>query len=306
MVHVKFNPELLGTLKDKVVVLTGGATGIGRAAVIQFAEAGSKVVYGDLHNPPLPSSLPPSLTQNIQYQHCDTTSYASLLSLFAYAHTTFSRIDIVVANAGVGNPKSIFAPTADINEEPSLREIDVNLKGVIFTTRIGLFYLRKNGGEGGDMVLVSSIAGFKESEELPVYSASKHGVLGLMRGLHTEVVKEGVRINVICPWMTKTQMVKGIEDGWAKLKLPENTPEDVARSFLVCASAERSTDGTKHEGARSPFAGKILWIGGGEAYEIEDAIQELEPKWLGEENSRVLKIGQEFLASGGTSWNAEK
>lgn len=101
-------------------------------------------------------------------------------------------------------------------------------------------------------------------------------------------------------------MVKGIQDGWTALKLPENEPEDVARSFLLCASAERSTNGVRHEGARTPFAGKILWIAGGEAYEIEDAIQELEPKWLGEENSRVLKIGQEFLASGGVSWDVDR
>lgn len=55
-----------------------------------------------------------------------------------------------------------------------------------------------------------------------------------------------------------------------------------------------------------PFAGKILWIAGGEAYEIEDSIQALEPQWLGEENSRVLAKGQGYLASQGTSWDADK
>lgn len=55
-----------------------------------------------------------------------------------------------------------------------------------------------------------------------------------------------------------------------------------------------------------PFAGKILWIAGGQPYEIEDAIQDLEPQWLGEENSKVLAKGQAFLASGGTSWDADK
>jgi hypothetical protein len=55
-----------------------------------------------------------------------------------------------------------------------------------------------------------------------------------------------------------------------------------------------------------PFAGKILWISGGEAYEIEDAIQALEPQWLGEENSKILSKGQDYLASQGTSWDADK
>ena len=58
-----------------------------------------------------------------------------------------------------------------------------------------------------------------------------------------------------------------------------------------------------HAGAKLPFQGKILYVAGGESYEIEDAIQELEPKWLGEENSKVLAKGQEYLASAGTSWD---
>jgi hypothetical protein len=103
-----------------------------------------------------------------------------------------------------------------------------------------------------------------------------------------------------------TKLVKGIEVGWRELGLPENEPEDVARSIVLCASANRSEEGRTHVGTKMPFAGKILWIAGGEAYEIEDAIQGLEPQWLGEENSKVLAKGQDFLASQGTSWDADK
>jgi NAD(P)-dependent dehydrogenase (short-subunit alcohol dehydrogenase family) len=80
------------------------------------------------------------------------------------------------------------------------RHRDVNLKGALITARIGLAFLRRNGG--GDLILVSSIAGWKECTGLVAYTASKHGVIGIMRGLHLSAVKEGVRINVICPWMT--------------------------------------------------------------------------------------------------------
>lgn len=87
-----------------------------------------------------------------------------------------------------------------------MKEVDVNLSGAIFTARIGMHYLRKNkshnGKGGGDLVLVSSIAGFKECGGLAPYTASKHGVIGLMRGLHTTAIVEDIRINVICPWMT--------------------------------------------------------------------------------------------------------
>jgi hypothetical protein len=106
--------------------------------------------------------------------------------------------------------------------------------------------------------------------------------------------------------IVETRLVKGIEEGWRERGLPENDPEDVGRSIVLCATANRSQDGKTHPGAKMPFAGKILWIAGGEAYEIEDAIQNLEPQWLGEENSKVLARGQEYLSSMGTSWDAEK
>jgi hypothetical protein len=104
----------------------------------------------------------------------------------------------------------------------------------------------------------------------------------------------------------ETGMVRGIEKGWAELNLPANEPDDVAKSILLCATANRGLSGEKHEGAEMPFAGKIVWVAGGESYEIEDQIQRLEPEWLGKENSRVLKMGQDFLMDESTSWDASK
>jgi len=189
----------------------------------------------------------------------------------------------------------------------------VNLKGALFTARLGLGFLRKNGKGGGDIVLVSSIAGWKECTGLVAYTASKHGVVGIMRGLHLSAREEGVRVNVVSPWMTKTGMVRGIEKGWAELDLPANEPSDVARAIALCATANRGTThggpegkGERHPGAAMPFAGKMVWVSGGESFEIEDGIQRLEPQWLGEENSRVLKKGQDFLMEEGTSWDVER
>lgn len=111
----------------------------------------------------------------------------------------------MVANAGISIPQDPFLPSADIETELSTKEIDVNLKGVIFTARIGAHFLRLNGNGkegGGDLVLVSSIAGFKESTGLGVYTASKHGVLGLLRGVRVQLAREGIRVNAVCPWMT--------------------------------------------------------------------------------------------------------
>ncbi|KAJ5397840.1 15-hydroxyprostaglandin dehydrogenase [Penicillium cosmopolitanum] len=303
MTHIHFDPSLLESLNDKVVVLTGGATGIGRSCIQQLCENGAKVIFGDVAEAPS-REIECRLSPNAQFFKCDSANYSDQLNLFKTAFQKHGRVDIVIANAGIAIHKDPFDPNADINEAPSMKEVEVNTIGALFTARIGMHYLRRSGG--GDLVLVSSIAGFKECGGLVAYTASKHGVVGIMRGLHLTATPENIRVNVICPWMTKTRLVRGIEKGWYEKGLPANEPEDVARSILICATANRGQSGKTHGGARLPFAGKILWVAGGESYEIEDGIQSLEPKWLGDKNSQVLKQGQEYLASAGTSWDESK
>ncbi len=104
----------------------------------------------------------------------------------------------------------------------------------------------------------------------------------------------------------ETAMVAGIESGWRKLHLPENEPEDVAKSILICATANRGEGSNSHKDAKVPFAGKILFVAGGQSYEIEDRLQELEPEWLGKDNSKSLVVGQDFLMNGETSWDTDK
>ncbi|PVH75629.1 putative 15-hydroxyprostaglandin dehydrogenase [Cadophora sp. DSE1049] len=328
MAHIQINDSHFQTLQDKVVVLTGGANGIGRAAVRLFHHNGASIVFGDV-NDQLGLAVEKELNSpRAKFIHTDVTSYTSQLNLFRTAISLFGRIDIVVANAGISIPRDPFSfssldfsdDEAEIEKEFPTAEIDVNLKGCLFTARIGLFYLRKNrAARSKEGVLVSSIAGFKESTGLAVYTASKHGVLGLLRGVRVQAAREGVRCNAVCPWMTKTAMVAGIENGWRELQLPENEPGDVAKAILICATANRSLSisnnpnlnaepqsQTGHPGATLPFTGKILFVAGGQSYEIEDKMNELEPLWLGRENSGVLEKGQEFLMREGTSWDTGK
>ncbi|KAJ6134078.1 NAD(P)-binding protein [Penicillium sp. IBT 18751x] len=303
MTHLLLEPSLLQSLAGKVAVLTGGATGIGHSTVQQLCKYGAKVAFGDILEEPS-RQLESELSPNAHFVKCDASSYSDQLALFKSAHDKFGRVDIVIANAGISITKDVFDPAEDITQEPSMKEIDINTKGAIFSARIGMHYLRQAGG--GDLVLVSSIAGFKECGGLVTYTASKHGVIGVMRGLHLTATPQNIRVNVVCPWMTRTRMVLGIEKGWYERGLPVNEPEDVGRAILICATANRGTDGLTHQGARLPFAGKIVYVSGGESYEIEDALQKLEPNWLGEENSKVLEKGQEYLASDSTSWDESK
>lgn len=229
----------------------------------------------------------------------------------------------MAAVAGVANPKSIFDPDSDINEEPTMLEINVNTIGSLFTARIGMHYLRQNKN-GGDLVLMSSIIGFKETQDLVPYTTSKHGVVGIMRGLHLQAQKEGIRVNVVCPWVTSmsiqylgmksstankvagTRMIVGMQKGWIENGFPLNESEDVARQIVICATANRGNNGATHTGAKLPFSGKMIYVSGGEGYEIEDEHKALEPQWLGEENSRVLALGQEFMARPEFTWDPER
>lgn len=168
------------------------------------SENGAHVVFGDIVEQ-ASRELEAELNPNAQFVKCDSSNYSDQLNLFKTAFDKYGRVDIVVANAGISIPQDPFDANSDVTQEPSMKEIDINLVGDIFTARIGMHYLRRSGG--GDLVLVSSIAGWKECGGLVTYTASKHGVVGIMRGLHLTATPENIRVNVICPWMTSKSVI---------------------------------------------------------------------------------------------------
>lgn len=295
MAEVTASKELLATLADKVAVLTGGANGIGAATVRLFTSFGAKVVFCDLdaaRGEALATELGPDKAQFVKV---DVTDYAQQYALFKQAVEKWGRIDVVVANAGLTERGDIFAPSEDLSKPPTMAVLDVNLKAVIYTARLGAGFMRETGG--GALVLVSSVAGILESPGLWVYQASKHGVYGLMRCLRSVALPQwGISVNAICPWMTKTVMVAGIEKNWYKAGLPTNEPSDIAMAIAVTATANNGKGG--HPGADLPFNGKALYISGGRFYEIEKNIDRLEPQWLGAQNSEDFAKGQVVLGSG--------
>ncbi|EJU00087.1 NADP-binding protein [Dacryopinax primogenitus] len=304
MTEITPSPPLLSTLNGKVAVLTGGANGIGASTVRLFTSLGARVMFCDLdsqHGEALAAELGREKTRFLKL---DVTDYEQQYELFRTALETWGRIDVVVANAGLTELGDIFGLSEDLSLPPSMGVIDVNLKAVIYTARLGVGFMRPSGG--GALVLVSSVAGFKESPGLWVYGASKHGVYGLMRCLRSVSGPQwGVSVNAICPWMTtETVMVEGIETLWDKASLPTNEPSDIAMCIATAATANNDPK-SRHPGAATPFNGKALFISGGRFYEIEDNIDRLEPEWLGAQNSRDLFKGQEVLGSG-DGWTSKQ
>ena len=129
-----------------------------------------------------------------------------------------------------------------------------------------------------------------ESPGLFTYQAAKHGVLGLMRSLRLYTPSTlGIRVNAICPWMTATALVAGIEEAWHKAKLPVNQPIDVARVIMSVLKLKG-------------LNGKAMYIEGGRAWEIEEGIERTmagcgdEDGWLGRDQVKEFERGQKVLA----------
>jgi NAD(P)-dependent dehydrogenase (short-subunit alcohol dehydrogenase family) len=230
----------------------------------------------------------------------DVTSYTDLLALFEAAWAKHGRVDIAISNAGLQEAGHWFDPALDresVKTLPTTKCLDVNLLGTLYFARIAAVYLASpspssttaTSSSDRALILLSSTAGFKETPGLPVYSAAKHGVLGLLRALRLSLpATHGVRVNAVCPWMTDTAMVDGIREQWLGEGLPVNSPESVGR--VVCELA----------GGRE-WNGRAVFVEGGRGWDIEEGIGGTEGVWLGEEVAGRLRRGQAVLGDG-TGW----
>ncbi|EEP81933.1 predicted protein [Uncinocarpus reesii 1704] len=304
MAEIKVSDEVLASVKDKVIVLTGGANGIGAATVTSLFRAGAHVFYcdWDAKNGNALGELLRSTAQpgngSLSFMRVNVTDYEAQLDLFDAAFKKHGRIDMAIYCAGITDVRG-WLDAEDLNLEsvrkvpkPLANVIDVNLTGCLYFCRIALAYLREDStthNSPKSLTFISSVAGFKETPGVIAYSASKHGVIGIMRSLRMGSIPDfNVRVNAVCPWATDTQIFKGIADVWRNDDLPFNTPEDVARIIQQVAA-----DPQVH--------GKAVFVGGGRGFDIEEGIDRLEPEWLGEDQARELNRGQRTLGRG-TGW----
>ncbi|KAL2007441.1 hypothetical protein VTN00DRAFT_8879 [Thermoascus crustaceus] len=241
---------------------------------------------------------------SVQFLKVDVRDYESQLALFDAALEKHGRVDMAIYCAGVGDRFGWFGPDAldlkSVREIPTpvANVVDINLTGTLYFVRLALAYLKHtsttttknhhldnpilsspvpNGNSPSSsslsksITLVSSSAGFKGFPGLFAYSASKHGVLGLMRSLrpHSRSVF-GVRINTICPTLTDTRMLNGLKAECERNNIHMNTAEEVARVIVQVA-----TDQKEH--------GKAVYMAGGRALDVEEGIERLEGEWLGGE-----------------------
>ncbi|MGH8761548.1 MAG: SDR family NAD(P)-dependent oxidoreductase [Burkholderiales bacterium] len=240
----------MAKLTNKVVVLTGAGSGIGLAAVKQFAKEGAKLMLAGRNEQTLQAAVEVAGAKNAAYVVTDVSSPEDNQRLMKAAEDKFGGVDIFLANAGI---EGVTASLVDYPLDAFDQVMAVNVRGVFLGLKYAIPAIRKRGK--GAIIITSSIGGIKaRGQGNSAYIASKHAEIGLMRTATTECAPFNIRVNCVLPGPTDTRMIRNIEEGrspGAPEKAREviltglpmkryGTPEEVARLMVFLASDEAS------------------------------------------------------------------
>lgn len=205
------------SLKDKVVVITGAAGGIGEAAARLLHQQGARVVISDINlekAQTLASDLNQLRTVSALAEQTDVANPDEVKSLMQIAFQQMGGIDILVNNAGIGPTQ--MAKVADANLEDWNRVVAVNQSGVFYGMKFSLPYMLEQGA--GNIINIASLAGLTASPNNISYSASKFAVVGMTKSAALEYGRKNIRINAICPGYTETELLNQLHDAKPQLK----------------------------------------------------------------------------------------
>ena len=202
-------------LENRIAVITGGNSGIGRATAEEFQRQGAKVVVFGRNRETLDATVA-ALGDGAAGIQGDVSRLEDLDRLFAEVKERHGRIDVLVANAGIAPP----APIEQVDEASFDQLIDVNVKGLFFTVQKALPLLT----EGSSIVLTGSSVTYRGMANMSVYAATKAAVRSLARTFSLELLPRGIRVNVLSPGPIETPI-------FGRMGLPEEALEEMAQGI---------------------------------------------------------------------------
>lgn len=237
-----------GALAGKVALITGAATGIGRASAILFAQSGARVILVDVRLPELEEAVrlvreAGGRTEAATYVVADLTQPEQCERAVQEGVQTYGRLDVLFNNAGVGTlVVGGTVETIDLDRWDLAQ--DVNVRAIYLVSRAAIPHLRAAGG--GSIVNTASVAALRSSRPRPshAYAASKGAVLALTRAMAVSLGKDRIRVNAICPGLIRTRLTVDIVEAAGNAAAEDDgipigrvgEPEDIARTALFLAS----------------------------------------------------------------------
>ena len=191
------------SLKGTVIAITGASSGIGRETARLLVAAGAKVSLGARRLDRLNSLVEELGSDNALAVKMDVTKPSDNHRLIAETISTFGQLDSVIANAGIG----FYGGISDNTDEELSEMMNANFAGTVWTLRAAIPELRK--AKGGDIVIISSVAGFRGGANEAVYAGTKFAQIGLAGSIDRELSPEGIRVTAICPAVTHTEFAIG-------------------------------------------------------------------------------------------------
>lgn len=237
-------------LENKVAIVTGASSGIGKAIAEKFVSEGASVVFSDINDCDVSS-----FSDKAIFIKCDVSKSSEIDSLVNSCIEKFGKLDIMVNNAGIGSTGDVLTTTDDVWD----KTIAINLSGVFYGIRAAGRIMKEKGIKGS-IINMASILGSVGFNGAVAYCASKGGINQLTKASALDLAKLGIRVNSIAPGFIKTNMTKGVQADDNLKHLVEGMtplgymgePEDIANASLYLAN-----DDSKY------VTGNILYVDGG-------------------------------------------
>ncbi|KAL4922542.1 hypothetical protein BDW62DRAFT_217359, partial [Aspergillus aurantiobrunneus] len=313
-------------LEGKTAIITGGCSGIGWESAQLLAAKGASVYVLDLHPPPPQEHASAegegreegSNQSRIHYRLCNVASWPALRAVFDELAQQTITIDIAIANAGVSEECDYFADTWDAEgklEEPAYAVVEVNYRAVLNFVKLSLSAFRRsssssttngssnsNGSGGRSIVITTSATAYSPEHSLPVYSATKLALVGLVRALRSSLPHQyGATINAVAPAATITSLLPAhLAAPIMAAGAPVSTPQHVALAVVYSAVATQGSsverygnDGPEQTGP-GRWNGRVILTLGDRWTEIEEALAKGRAQWFGTWNTEMTAVQQKL------------